>query len=275
VAAARDEAHKIVQVGYMKRFDPAFVALCDLLRAQTTELKAVNVEVLDPDFWPFVAHRPVVFGDDVPSDLIAESSSRRAEQISAGLGFAPSRDGIKGYAGPLCSSIVHDVNLVSGALAVLNQRIETPIAAALHGADAGVALMARASGDGAPVTMSWHTIPKLAHYSERVSFVFEDAVFELAFPSPYLNHQPTILRETRSTGLALSETTHRPSYAEAFVEELKSFHSAITSNTPVVNTVEQAGADIALLARFGKLALGHDAVASRPPAQSAAMTSVA
>lgn len=104
-----------------------------------------------------------------------------------------------------------------------------------------------------------HTIPKLAHYSERVSFVFEDAVFELEFPSPYLNYQPTVLRERRSSGLALAETVHRPSYAEAFVEEMKSFHGAVTGNTPVVNTVEQAGADIALLAKFGRLALQGDA----------------
>jgi hypothetical protein len=243
----------------MKRFDPAFIVLCDLLRAQTTELKAVSVEVLDPDFWPFVAHRTVMFGDDVPPELIAENDRKRTEQITAGLGFTPSRAGMKGYAGPLCSSIVHDVNLVSGALAVLNRTIETPVAAALHNADAGVAALARTSRSGAPITMSWHTIPKLAHYSERVSFVFEDAVFELNFPSPYLNHQPTILRELRSTGLALRETVHRPSYAEAFVEEMKSFHSAVTDNTDVVNTVEQAGADITLLAQFGRLALADRA----------------
>ena len=255
VAAARDGAGKVVQVGYMKRFDPAYVALCDLLGRQTTALKAVNVDVLDPDFWPFVAHRTVMFGDDVPADLIAENGNKRAAQIAAALGFAPSPDAMKGYAGPLCSSIVHDVNLVSGALSVLDKSIEAPVAAALHGADAGVALIARITGGGAPVTMSWHTVPKLAHYSERASFVFEDAVFELVFPSPYLNHQPTILRELRSSGLAFAETVHRPSYAEAFVEELKSFHSAVTSNTPVVNTVEQAGADIALLAKFGRLAL--------------------
>lgn len=255
IAEARDRAGKIVQVGYMKRFDPAYIALRELLQGQAGELKAVNVEVLDPDFWPFVAHRDVYFGDDVPAELLAENGRKRADQIAAALGFAPSSDGVKGFAGPLCSSLVHDVNLVNGALAALNLSIGSPTAAALHNGDSGVAAIARVTSGGAPVTMSWHAVPKLAHYSERLTFTFDDAVFELRFPSPYLNHQPTELIERRSTGLAYRETLHRPSYAEAFVEEMRAFHAAVASQGPVLNTVEDAGADMTLLAGLGKLAL--------------------
>jgi predicted dehydrogenase len=261
VARARDTAGKVVQLGYMKRFDPAYAALCELLRAQQTELKAINVEVLDPDFWPYVAHRTVYFGDDVPAEAIAENGRKRLEQITAGLGFAPSPDGQKGYAGPLCSSLVHDVNLVSGALGALHQSVGEPIAAALHNGDAGVAAMARVAETGAPITLSWHTIPKLSYYSERLAFAFEDAVFELCFPSPYLNHQPTQLIERRSTGLAYAQTLHRPSYAEAFVVELQAFHTAVASAGPSFNTVEEAAADMRLLAGFGKLALAPGAAA--------------
>ena len=259
IAEARDKAGKIVQVGYMKRFDPAYLALLELLRQQRSELKAVNVEVLDPDFWPFVAHRNVYFGDDVPTELVAENARKRTDQIAAALGFAPSNDGMKGFSGPLCSSLVHDVNLVNGALAALDQSIGDPIAAVLHNADSGVAALARVTGSGAPVALSWHAVPKLAHYSERLTFTFEDAVFELRFPSPYLNHHPTELIERRSTGLAYGETLHRPSYAEAFVEEMKAFHAAVAMQGPALNTVEEAGTDMKLLAGFGKLALAGEA----------------
>jgi predicted dehydrogenase len=268
IAHARDKAGKIVQVGYMKRFDPAYLVLSDLLRRQTSELKAVNVDVLDPDFWPFVAHRNVYFGDDVPAELIAENNRKRGDQIAGALGFVPSSDGVKGFAGPLCSSLVHDVNLVNGTLGALNQSIGEPIAAALHNGDAGVAAIARVTGSGAPVTMSWHTVPKLAHYSERLTFTFEDAVFELRFPSPYLNHQPTELIERRSTGLAYSETFHRPSYAEAFVEEMRAFHAAVTKHGPSLNTVENAGVDMALLVSLGRLALADRAATGQEPIQA-------
>ena len=97
--------------------------------------------------------------------------------------------------------------------------------------------------------------PKVAYYSERISLVFEDAVYELRFLSPYLNHHPTELIERWSDGHHLEEIHHRPSYAEPFVEELKAWHAAITEGGEVRNTVEQAMTDIALLASFAKLAL--------------------
>ncbi len=259
IADARDKAGKVVQVGYMKRFDPAFAALRGLLEQQRTPLRAVNVEVLDPDFWPFVAHRTVHVADDVPAEAIAENDRKRTEQISTALGFAPSREGLRGFAGPLCSSLVHDVNLVAGALAAMNMSLGNAVAAALHNGDSGVAAIARVQGSGAPVALSWHAIPGLAHYSERLTFAFEDAVFELSFPSPYLNHFPTQLVERRSSGLAYSQTLHRPSYAEAFLEEMRAFHAAVADDGPRLNTVEDAGADMRLLAELGRLALGAPA----------------
>lgn len=258
VIAARDAAGKVVQLGYMKRFDPAYLALCDLMHRQGGRLKAVNVEVFDPDFWPFVAHRDVYFGDDVPAALIAENGARRSEQIARALGFTPSPAGARGFAGPLCSSIVHDVNLVAGALSAIGEGFGKPVGATLFEADAGVAALALAR-NGAPISLAWHTVPKLAWYSERLTFAFEDAVFELRFPSPYLNHQPTELIERRSDGLHYRETHHRPSYDEPFVAELRAFHAAVTSGKPAGNTVEDARGDMALLVEFARLALSDEA----------------
>ena len=65
----------------------------------------------------------------------------------------------------------------------------------------------------------------------------------------------TTLIERRANGLALEEISHRPSYAEPFIEELKAWHAAIVDGAPVVNTVEQAGVDMGLFATFAKLAL--------------------
>ena len=51
---------------------------------------------------------------------------------------------------------------------------------------------------------------------------------------------------------------HRPSYDEAFVEEMRRFHAAVTRQAPPANTVEEAGSDIALLAALGRRALGAE-----------------
>jgi predicted dehydrogenase len=257
VLAARDKAGRVVQVGYMKRFDPAYAALRELLAAHRGTLRAVMVDVIDSDAWAYTAHRDLFVGDDVPKELIAESSSRRAAQVNAALGLAnPDPKVVRGFSGPYASSLVHDINLVQGLLDAAGAKLGKPLGAGFIDGNAGGHFSARLDpGDGV-VSMTWVAAPKVAYYSERVTFVYEDAVYDLEFPSPYLNHQPTRLVERRSDGHHLREINHRPSYAEPFVEELKAWHAAITEGKPVVNTVEQATRDIELLAGFARLANG-------------------
>jgi predicted dehydrogenase len=131
-----------------------------------------------------------------------------------------------------------------------------------------------ANGDGGVGTVRllggqavWHmahiVVPSLADYRERIALYFDDRIVELTFPSPYLNHQPTRLVERRSDGQHLNEIHHRPSYAEPFVEEMKAWHAAITAGASVVNTVEQAARDIALLTDFARLAAANRREAPR------------
>ncbi len=257
IRTTRDRAGRIVQVGYMKRFDPAYRALCDLLAAQSGPVRAVNVDVVDSDAWAYVAHRDLVQPDDVAPALIAESGARRTEQVTAALGFTPEPAGFKGFSGPYCSSIIHDLNLVQGLLTSIGTTIDKPIGAAFIDGDAGGFLAAKLAPGDSVVAMTWVAAPKVAYYSERISLVFEDAVYELRFPSPYLNHQPTELIERRSDGHHLREIRHRPSYAEPFVEEMKAWHAAIVSGSTVINTVEQAETDVRMLADFARLAMGR------------------
>jgi len=103
--------------------------------------------------------------------------------------------------------------------------------------------------------MAHVAVPDLADYLERVSLWFDDRILDLQFPAPYLNHQPTLLLEKRSDGHHARTIHHRPSYAEAFVEELKGWWRAIVEGAPVRNTLEAARRDLALLATLGRHAL--------------------
>ena len=76
-------------------------------------------------------------------------------------------------------------------------------------------------------------VPKVADYRERMSLNFDDAVFELVFPSPYLNHFPTRLTAARSDGNKWQETNHRSSFEEPFVRELLSFWQSVVDGAPI------------------------------------------
>ena len=255
IRAARDKADRIVQVGYMKRFDPAYRRLRDMLSKVTSPLRAVTVDVLDSDAAPFVAHHNLVLPNDIPQALVDEGRTRRAAQVKSAVGSDADPLVSRGFAGPYSSSLVHDLNLVQGLLEVTTARIGKPVGAAFIAGDGGGYLSAKLEPVDGLVTMTWVATPRLAYYSERISMIFDDRNFELRFPSPYLNHHPTQLIERRADGHRLEEIHHRPSYAEPFVEELKGWHAAITEGAPVVNTVEQAATDMGLFATFAKLAL--------------------
>ncbi len=79
---------RVVQVAYMKRYDPAYRRALDFLPAEIDDVKLISVEVNDPDQAPFVAHLPMIAPDDIP----ARASRRHARQDRARNSETAGRD---------------------------------------------------------------------------------------------------------------------------------------------------------------------------------------
>ena len=246
--AARDRAGKVLQVGYMKRFDPSYEAALKMLPGTARTLRYISVEVNDPDAWPFVRHHSTCRGDDVAVDLVASTEARQREQVDRAVPGLDDPDAFRGFVGAYCSAIVHDVNAVHGLLDALGVTDGDIVGASLFARGEGGQGAVRLLGGQALWNMVHLAVPGLADYRERITLYFDQASLELEFPSPYLNHQPTRLTLRTSDGHTLSSRDIRSGYEEAFVEELKGFWSAIVEGTPVRNTAEQARRDMKLLA---------------------------
>jgi predicted dehydrogenase len=98
--------------------------------------------------------------------------------------------------------------------------------------------------------MTHLNLPGIPDYTERVTVYCTDRIVELTFPSPYLRHVPTRLTvRRRGTGAAheLETSEYRVSYEEAFREELRAFHAAITQQAPVQTPIARARRDVELL----------------------------
>lgn len=244
----RDAAGRVLQVGYMKRFDPSYEALLALLPAQEGALRHVAVEVTDPDAAPFIRHHDFKMATDLPSSARETLMAEQARQVARAVQVPLDEMSYRGFCGAYASSIVHDVNAVHGILYRLGTRIDGIVAAALFADGFGGQGAVSLDGGAALWTMSHLTVPQLPHYSERITLTFAGSSLELEFPSPWLNHAPTRLTQRRRRGLALETTEIRTGYAEAFVEQLAGFHRAVTQNEPVRNTAEQAANDMSLLA---------------------------
>jgi predicted dehydrogenase len=255
--AARDAAKKVLQVGYMKRFDPSYEKALEVMPGTAKTLRHISVEVNDPDAWPFTRHHDVQLGKDVAQALIDDVRQKQKDQVKRAVGLDLNPLSFKGYTGAYCSSLVHDVNAVHGLLEHLNipngDIAGAQFSAGGEGGHASVSLL----GGQAQWTMTHLAVPNLPHYRERITLYFDDASLELEFPSPYLNHQPTLLTVRLADGHQLNTCEIRKGYEEAFIEELKGFWAAIVEGKTVRNSAEHAARDMALLANLARWQATH------------------
>ncbi|MGH6884399.1 MAG: Gfo/Idh/MocA family oxidoreductase [Hypericibacter sp.] len=248
IATARDRSGRVLQVAYMKRYDPAFRRALELLPPRIEDVKLISVECNDPDQAPFVAHLPMVAPGDLPAALRDQFRSENARQLREAAGVTPDEAGARALSGGFLSSLVHDVAVVHGILAHYGQSMP---AEADHGRlfDEGRGVqLGFGLPSGGRVCMTHLNLPGVPDYTERITVYGTDRIIELTFPSPYLRHLPTRLTLRRAgAALALETTDYRVSYEEAFREELRAFHAAATGQAPVQTTLEQARRDVELL----------------------------
>jgi predicted dehydrogenase len=214
IVAARDRAGLVVQVGYMKRFDPAVEALLAEL----------------PDAWSPLHITTATF----------DPGMREA------FGLGPAR--------PMCmaeaflGALVHDVNLVRAVLERSGGALDRVVDAFghPHGPRIGATV---ALADGARWTAVWLALPEAGTFRQQLAFYGPDGVRELEFPAPYVLHQPTVCRHVRAAGGG-SVTTSRESWHEAYERQLVHFHACITERAVCRTPAEQGAEDVRLLSEM-------------------------
>src|SRR3954452_10354357 len=85
MVAAAAEADVRLMVGTMKRYDPAYERLAELLPA-VEDLRLVRVTTLESPYAPYVAHLPLVAPAAVPAAVVARVREREGEVLDGADG---------------------------------------------------------------------------------------------------------------------------------------------------------------------------------------------
>lgn len=258
IIAVRDRAKRVVQVGYMKRFDPHYEAALKLMPGKAEALRYVSVEVNDPDAWPFVRHHAFRREADIAQDTIEDGRRKQAEQVARAVAGRLDDLAFRGFCSAYCSSLIHDVNAVHGLLDRLGIGDGEIVGAQIFANGDGGLGTVRLPGGKAMWNMVHLAVPALADYRETISLYFDDAILRLVFPSPYLNHQPTRLILEKSDGHVLNVTETNAGYEEAYIRELQGFWDAIVNGSDVRNPPEEARRDQALLCGLAAFFARHN-----------------
>src|ERR671934_1464625 len=199
IIEARDRSAKVVQVGYMKRFDPAWERMLSELPESADELRYIRVMCHDPEWVPFFAEGDIVKGTDVPTDVIEAKRRAESEQVEQAVGNG-SPTAVFAFSDAYLGSMVHDVNVVHGLL----ERLGEPVPARVVGAawwNEGRAITGSVQlASGARWDSAWIQLLDLREYQEQVAFYFRDSLRRLTFPSPWLRQAPTPYEPSRGEG---------------------------------------------------------------------------
>jgi predicted dehydrogenase len=221
IVAARDRAGRVVQVGYMKRYDPAAEALLDELG--DAELLHLSTLTHDPGL-----RRIFAPGGDAP----------------AATRPAPDEDGrhVRWWSEVFLGALVHDVNLAHAVLERLGVDAER-VADAFAGDDRAGGTVVLAGG--ARWTAAWLALPAVDDFCERIELHCADGIRRLEFPAPYLLGAPTAYTRMRGD----ERRVHR-SFDEAYDRALAHFRACLAGEAVCRTPPEQAAGDIALLSEL-------------------------
>lgn len=240
---AREAASdRIVFVGYMRRFAPAFAALRSRMppRAAIRHVRIRDI-IRESDF--FVAQtRPVLRADDIPPAVLAAGRAQTAERLQAVMGADAAPDQLRAYQ-VLTGLSSHSVSAMRDLL----------------GPPQGVAHARQHRGETVVVLFDYGhftavyeaVIHNVARFDAGIEVLTDDSHYRITYDTPYIRHLPTRLEITRSTDRDTATEIVGPFYHDAFRLELDAFHACVTTGTRPMTTLADSLADLELFAAIG------------------------
>lgn len=264
-----NDAKVVLQVGYMKMYDP----ILEPARRALDELhgkRLVRITVLHPDERHQFAHlRPTVASDDVDPGSLAAERSYDAARTREAIGEVPAWLASL-YQDVLNGSVIHELSLLRALGFGLPERFEhaqtwppSPPAPP----DLPPCLEAAASLDETTrLLLSWNFLPTHADYVEELAVFCDDGRLELRLAPPYLLDARSCLSFARSEGELRTTAAQQGAFESGFLLQLEALFASIRHGEPVRSSAAGAATDIcciqamtrALAAGYG-LELGGEA----------------
>jgi predicted dehydrogenase len=218
VTAARDADVRLM-VGTMKRYDPAYERLREMLDG-ADDLRLVRVTTLESPFEPYVAHYPLVSATDAPPEVIADLQAREAEVLDAALPGADAETR-HCYRWIMLDNLVHELNALRGVLGEPTEVVSADLSPRVVNVNLRFGEV--------DCHLSWVDLPGIARYHQEFAFYAPNRRLTLALPSPFLRSAPSrLIVEGGEPGTPDAWVREEVvGYDEAFRRELVEFSECV------------------------------------------------
>jgi predicted dehydrogenase len=242
---AAEAADVVVQVGYMKMYDP----LTARAKAELSELEditLVRVTVAHPDDLPQVGHlRMSPPNPDADASEIDSAVAHEEEQSRRALPGA-SDALLRYYRDVLNGSVVHEFSLLRGLGLELPVEWSAEAFPTLDG-PGPASLLATGAVGTARYVLSWNWLPEYPDYDEELKVLAANGRLEYHLAKPYLLEERSRLLVQRHAGSERRETTYTEGYETGFLGQLDAFAGSVRRGEPVLSDMAGARRDVACL----------------------------
>ncbi|MDQ6841965.1 MAG: Gfo/Idh/MocA family oxidoreductase [Actinomycetota bacterium] len=241
----------VLMVGTMKRYDPAYERLVELI-GDLRDLRLVRVTTLESPLAPYVAHLRLIPTQPPPADVLEALKSADERVVDEALGDADSETRSH-YRWILLDNLVHELNALRGLLGEPTEIRHAELSSQC------VAINLR-FGE-VDCHLSWVDLPGIARYKQEFALLAPDRRLTLRLPSPFLASMPSrLIIEGGDPGTAHSwEREEIVSYEEAFKRELVEFSDCIASGREPRTSGADGLADVRLCEAIARVHMGKAA----------------
>lgn len=219
IIAAQARPGVTVQVGYMRRYAPAFIEACQLL-PQLGPIRLARVH--DVLGWNSLFTRDTsrsVRGDDLPAEVAAESQRLQNELIVEAIGEVPEE--LRSAYGLLLGLSSHDISAMRELLG-MPKRV-------LYAAARKDGLYLSAAFDyGAYVCQFETGIDNIPRFDVHLEVYGLDRLLRVEYDTPYVRNLPIRLFVTEANGKGgVIERAEHPAWGDAFVSQWRAFYENV------------------------------------------------
>jgi predicted dehydrogenase len=246
IIAAQQKNHVVVQVGYMRRYAPAFLYACDAVK-KIGPIKFARVrDFLGSNSLIINQTSTVVRDSHLPISLQEEGNRRDEELVTEALG-GNRPDDIKMAYRLLLGLSSHD-------LSAMRELIGMPAKVLFAAQRAGGRYLA-AAFDYGPFVCQFETgIDKIPRFDAHLEVFGDHTTLRVEYDTPYVRNLPIRVFTTESNGQGgVSTIDSHPAWGDPFVAEWKAFYNNVTQNQLPKSGPEDFLLDLELFSRMVEL----------------------
>jgi predicted dehydrogenase len=250
IVGAQKNGNVVVQVGYMRRYAPAFLEGCQEVKtikeikfARVRDFLGLNSLIVNPT-------SRVVRDEQLPDSVKNDSKLRDETLMDEALGGNPSPVLRRAYATMLGLSS-HDLSAMRELLGMPNK--------VLFAAQRGGGLYLAATFDYGPYICQFETgIDGIPRFDAHLEVYGNEKVVRIQYDTPYVRNLPIRLFITEDNGRGgVTNVVSHPVWGDPFVAEWKTFYENVIENKAPKTGPADFAQDLELFAEMARLMRGE------------------